>query len=840
MNLFQLASNDQSVRYLTFIFGDVGGVLKSGVTQITLMGYMFKTFNTIVLTIATMVVVYVTVVGVMKTAAEGEFLGKQWNKLWVPLRMVIGIAALVPIPSGYSSIQVVVMWIILQGIGAADTLWNSVIAYINTMGSPYASVSIPTSGLENNLKVLFQNLTCEQTAHRKDPNPYGSPAASGYYCNNSSYISSAFCNSTFDPMPTSCPAGTVAGSTSCTPVATKFSAPCDASSGPTCTFSMGPSSTASCGTLVYCNPLDTTKNCKNADDLECLVCKAQVSSLNDTVRDFRAIAQIFEQSDFDYRSLIKQYRSTPPDTSKPIPDWVQAYCSKKGIATDACCPMNGLPAEKTPCRIAGDLGRDSASETSMPDAWVSELIYPYALKQTIEVKDQGKTKEVKADNFITLYTNEYTSKVTQAVMAKIDRTAQRQSSATDNNATGWLFAGAYYYWFAQKNDANQDIANSTFTVNMAPGLIGGGDTKINELVAYRNDFNAAGFILDQVTSKAQASTTGGSGLPGSMNKFTGPIGRMCDSIMNKFKNMIAGGANSDGINTQSLIQIQSLGKYILTTIHDTFMLFLLLSSIIALVASINFIFFGTGPTNSIPGAMTKFGQIVLLPIIMVAIGTFLVIGATLAVYTPLIPFIVYTMGALGWFVLVIEAMIAAPLVALGILSPGAQHDLLGKAEPAVMLLFGIFLRPGLMIFGMMGGMLLSAVGVTIVNASYSMVMQSMGGNANILETYFFIISYVMLIIAVLNKAFTLIHVIPDQTIRWIGGHGERGETGEGALGSVKGGMGEGAKQAGSAMGAAGKSGGKVAEGLQELKDRKDEKKTEDKKDSKPKGGTTLT
>src|SRR5579871_188729 len=102
LQLFTPASDDKSLQYLFRLFGDMNGLLGGGqVSSIALFGELFRVFNTIALTVGTLIVVYTTIVGLLKTAAEGQFLGQQWNSLWIPLRMVLGIAALFPTSSGY-------------------------------------------------------------------------------------------------------------------------------------------------------------------------------------------------------------------------------------------------------------------------------------------------------------------------------------------------------------------------------------------------------------------------------------------------------------------------------------------------------------------------------------------------------------------------------------------------------------------------------------------------------------------------------------------------------------------------------------------------------------------
>src|SRR5579863_7588548 len=128
MNFFTFPANDQSIYYLGQIFGPVANVLPSTGGSL-IMSTMFKTFNTTMLILGAFMIVYTTVVGLLATAHEGEFMGKKWSGLWVPLRSLIGIVALFPTTTGYSALQVIIMWCIVQGVGAANLLWTTVLNY---------------------------------------------------------------------------------------------------------------------------------------------------------------------------------------------------------------------------------------------------------------------------------------------------------------------------------------------------------------------------------------------------------------------------------------------------------------------------------------------------------------------------------------------------------------------------------------------------------------------------------------------------------------------------------------------------------------------------------------
>ncbi len=117
---------DVTVSILQTVFGPVIrnltlGADPSGVDPVvnviaTMMGY----FNSGVLTIATLIVSFVTVVGVINTANDGEAFGRNWSSLWTPVRIVSGAAVLLPTGTGYSFIQLVVMMFSLWAVGFAN------------------------------------------------------------------------------------------------------------------------------------------------------------------------------------------------------------------------------------------------------------------------------------------------------------------------------------------------------------------------------------------------------------------------------------------------------------------------------------------------------------------------------------------------------------------------------------------------------------------------------------------------------------------------------------------------------------------------------------------------
>jgi defect-in-organelle-trafficking protein DotA len=121
-------------------------------------------------------------------------------------------------------------------------------------------------------------------------------------------------------------------------------------------------------------------------------------------------------------------------------------------------------------------------------------------------------------------------------------------------------------------------------------------------------------------------------------------------------------------------------------------------------------------------------------------------------------------------------MVAGPLVAIGVMMPGGHHEIMGRAEPALMMLFNIFLRPSLMIMGLMAGMLISTVLCDLIFYTFWQIFIPKAGEPglSVLAWVFYMGAFVALVVAAVNKSYAAIYMLPDRVITWIGGHAGQG------------------------------------------------------------------
>ncbi len=200
----------------------------------------------------------------------------------------------------------------------------------------------------------------------------------------------------------------------------------------------------------------------------------------------------------------------------------------------------------------------------------------------------------------------------------------------------------------------------------------------------------------------------------------------------------------------------------------------------------------------------------VMPLLMSWLGIMLAIGFITAYYIPFLPYMIFTFASIAWLMAVIEAMVAAPIVALGVTHPEG-HDAFGKGEQAIMILMNVFLRPSLMIIGYITAIALAYVSVWIINAGFANAAAFIQGSATgmqwnysatnswnnsltqnaaiaannfgsmatgykswagIYAFFFSVLIYTVMYLTVVQKAFTLITYLPDKVLRWIGGQPE--------------------------------------------------------------------
>ena len=116
-------------------------------------------------------------------------------------------------------------------------------------------------------------------------------------------------------------------------------------------------------------------------------------------------------------------------------------------------------------------------------------------------------------------------------------------------------------------------------------------------------------------------------------------------------------------------------------------------------------------------------------------------------------------------------------------------------------------------------MLVAIAAMTFLNSTFSHVMIQLISNPGLIEQLLFLSAYVALAVTILNKCFSLIYMLLDRVITWVGWQATGYGGAEEAVSAVKGGVAGGGAAMGG-LGAAGKGGlDKQAGRTQELQDK---------------------
>ena len=743
-NLFTPTPGDESLNLLAIIFGptlgsiplDSTGSVKINQAIIDVMTQL----NVVVVAIGTIICSYVGIMSTINTAHEGAVMGKKWSAVWIPMRSVAGMALLIPSSgAGYSMIQVTVMYIVVNGVGAADFMWNIILTDLSggdsIVSGSSAPAAIPAASATANTFLsasppglglsLLNAITCMQTLKTQassDPNNLGQ-----WLGNNGGSI--------------------VAYLDSTTPTTAMFNNNVKVTSG------------------SVAAPIDSVT-----------VSNIMHFGVNDQSLGPNGYPNICGSIYISGTATCKDYSSSCTSTSNPLP---------------ASLDYQGKTLTGNAGAIyAAKLLAVQSIQTNLQTQVLTPIINGAATQSTAGAPP-GVTL---------LAQNLYNSLVSITVP-----TAQSnpiQTAIATGKANGWVAAGAYYFVFAQsttsslfKDDATpptvgtiayasgnaDNIPSCTGTCSTGSDashttpLIGLGDvsnvpTTLNSpaqaMLAqlYKVGVTSQDTMdaLSRSLSNAYLYWSNDSGqnpntplnIPGGasagpLSQFLAPLAALDNAVISGIIGIINGG------NPDPLIAHSLFGQGLMGGCEAAWILMWGASMILSM--PVGFMGFGIPTFTIILGFLT---------IISGFIGSLWVLGSTLAVYCPLIPFLIFTMGVIGWMITVTEAIFGAPMIALSLVVP--SQDEMGEIKAALMILANIFLRPTLMILGFAFAGKLYKAAVTLVGFGFGATLNAI--NVGTLFSPLVVLGiYTAFIVSLTNNCFALIYILPDKILRWMGG-----------------------------------------------------------------------
>jgi conjugal transfer/type IV secretion protein DotA/TraY len=160
----------------------------------------------------------------------------------------------------------------------------------------------------------------------------------------------------------------------------------------------------------------------------------------------------------------------------------------------------------------------------------------------------------------------------------------------------------------------------------------------------------------------------------------------------------------------------------------------------------------------------------------------LTLGITMAVYIPLVPYIIWLSVLISWMIAVAEAVIASPLWMMMHINPEGEGFSTGATDAGYKFVAAVFLRPGLSVIAFfIASSIMFAVGAFVNATFFSVVSATQSGSFTGLFSFLgFMFVYTSICITLVQKSFALCLTIPEAILRWIGSSLTGGENMEGS------------------------------------------------------------
>jgi hypothetical protein len=791
LNSFTPTPGDWSVDFLRQIFGRVGNVL-SNVPE-TIMGKLFGVFNAAMLGLVAIIIIYVIVKIIMDACVLGHEL-RQKISHWVAIRVTIGTALLVPFKGGYSVIQVIIMWAVMQGIGLADTTWVTAVNFIKNGGGIHAT---------NQHTVDAEKIRPEliDTAQASDAPKDANNEKAGAVDVLRSMVSMRIVEQAIQ----------------------------DKQEAKKQDIINHPYLYPKKGTTEYnelMHKLDQKVSLEPAYDEDhhfVIIPGISKEYMDDKdIQQFNGACGVYS---WDVQSL-KNDRKTNSATKEEIDQITNNYLQAKEAGLKQMILDLGPLARKL-ANQALDSSQNKGNgfegnQVVNAAASYQSIIYPSASAvAALEVKDQRDTNKVHTDYGWAAAGRYYSLVYKSSPVLGFD------SDYNKNNYQINVYTDKTYNGFppASKGVADSDRQDSLRQLQ----------DKLNK---YDSSYvasldEATKFVDDEIRSQSfgylqkynhnvSAGNEGSADLMPSLktssffnesnkNKFHPKaydaasliLKKHVDNAFDTWYDYMVNAKNEAKYDVDPLTKLQRMGESLVKEAYGAwkgiftwywitgagimtgFGLGGIATSLTGFAMAGNFMGLGAGLSSTgttlavFGGSLAQFLQSVLffsLPLVLAITAPMFVTGAILSIYLPLVPFMFFIFGIISWLIFVIEAMAAAPLVALGVTHPEG-HDLMGKAEQALMLWLSVFLRPMAMIIGLVAGMVLLYIAMQVLNLGFGGIIDDLFDPAHTGPSSAFtgltvVLIYTFILVALVNQCFGLIYLIPEKIMRWIGLHPE--------------------------------------------------------------------
>lgn len=696
-------------------------------------------YSSSIFVVGALVIVYFITTIVMEASQSGQPFGRRVNKAWAPVRFILFFALLIPINAGernegLNAAQIITLWTAKFGSNFATNAWSQ----FNS-----ASINAPGNSLTDGYLTQQQNMIATPTAPVQELNALLQFLYVARTCQSAYALS-------HDPK----------------------------------------------------KPLSGD----NAKDIEAYVIRSLPATLDGNqvsensvlldVTDFTAALDFSAKGNITIR--IGQRADMENGRVKA---GFEKYQNMKGFVMPHCGDLT-LTIESV--TQPGTLELKERYYNMIRDIWTDNELTKYA-KCTVQragafgQMDGAGAKcteihdQIFTENLITHYRSILHRDLEQSI--EIQRADGDSEMRTDLIKRGWAGGALWYNKIAEMNGAMTSAAFNLPKSSQLPLLM--------DKAAQANRSQSEGITIDGQFSQDLAEISGvdvtlsisekeklllmpmrdafsiWNTASDNAHTSTAPSGNIIIDVINGIFGTRGLFDMRNNANVHPLAQLTSLGKSLLDA------------------ATRNMMFgFGLMGGKNLFSGLTKMGSEVagvLESFFFTLVATTIAIGVLLYYVLPLMPFIYFFFAVSGWVKSIFEAIVAMPLWALahlridgnGLPGPGASNG--------YFLLLEIFLRPILILFGLLASIAIFAALVNVLNQIFDLVVANLAGHnieleskiiagsgpqpglesklefiASAVDEFMFTVIYAIICYMMGLSCFKLVDTIPNQLMRYMG------------------------------------------------------------------------
>ena len=735
---------DVSVNILKTLFGGLP-LFGSGEDGLQ---HIFAAFNICILFLGGVLLSYSFFLGLVGTANTGKTLGS-YNTTMTPLRISFGVAFILPVANGYALIQLIIMWLVLQGIALADFMWSSFVDDKN-LASTLAVQPVQPEARLLAKNILLASVCMAAVNKQAEIDGDNIKMAWSFGYGKDRKILDAEGRNLVEYVkshPTEkiiLNAGEVEGRNGI--------------------------SDSACGSVVINSFSDGKDGLFSGIDGESKAIEAGNaimggsialnSNASKTSRGLGAMTVFYST----FRIAVDSYNEHK--------DWMR-WLSEMNIEHAAATDYLLNESNKIAVSIVENVDRKIVAENNA------------AANKTIKVEtydpETGATTGVttkQADNSAIRQVNNNSNIMSDdQIFKSIDGLASKYQSyirgkaarsykdgvvydtlVKNANEYGWMLAGSFYTQMGGMTDAVNQIALQTpmsSATYSTPDRLKNTEfnskylSKVNYYLNHTNTYRGDPVRVPTV-DKAMNNDGSGNGVT---DKFLAS-GLNLSVLTDGLTRYVTNYAISD--QEHPIMQLKRLGNLMFAT--GSAIMMVMLSG------------FGEMSDNSAVFLISMFGYTMITALYA---G-----GITMSYIVPMLPSLIWLGMCFGWLIMVMQAMIASPLWIVMHLAPHKGDDFIGAQKNGYMLVLSLILRPTLMTIGFIFSVLaLNVLGYFINNFFMFIYSMSQVGTNSFIAALFGVfvvpVMYCAVVYMALKEMLSIMHRVPDELLSWFGGGGQQ-------------------------------------------------------------------